>query len=90
MPPSPVLITFLGWKEKHTMSPIGRPIFCHCPLIEISLPIAQAASSTTRRSCLRAIAITDVMSHGMPIWCTTRIARVRGVIAASMAAGSML
>ena len=30
------------------------------------------------------------MSHGRPIWCTGMIARVRGVIAASIRAGSML
>ena len=29
-------------------------------------------------------------SHGMPIWCTHRIARVRGVMACSTSAGSML
>ena len=29
-------------------------------------------------------------SHGMPSWCTHRIALVRGVMAASISAGSML
>ena len=47
IPPSPVVSTLRGWKEKQTTSPIGRPIFCQAPSISISEPMPQAASSTT-------------------------------------------
>ena len=40
--------------------------------------MAQAASSTRGRECLRAISASRSRSQGMPIWCTQRIARVRG------------
>ncbi len=90
MPPSPVLITLRGWNEKQAMSPCGWPILCDCPSVTISLPIAQAASSTTATPRRRPISTMLRMSHGMPIWWTQRIARVRGVMACSISAGSML
>ncbi len=52
--------------------------------------MAQAASSTRGRWWRRAISTSAAMSHGMPIWWTHRIARVRGVIASSTSSGSML
>ncbi len=90
MPPSPVLTTLRGWKEKQATSPCTRPIFCHWPSTWSSLPMAHAASSMTGRPCLRPIAAIASMSHGMPIWWTHRMARVFAVIAPSMSAGSML
>ena len=45
MPPSPVVITLRGWKEKQAISPCGLPIGSHSPSMRISLPAAQAASS---------------------------------------------
>ncbi len=38
IPPSPVVMTFRGWKEKQATSPWGFPIFCHSPFQRISLP----------------------------------------------------
>ncbi len=90
MPPSPVLTTLRGWKEKQATSACGLPIFSHSPFHMISLPIAQAASSTTGMPCRRPMATSAARSHGMPIWWTHRMARVFGVIAASTSAGSML
>ena len=71
------------------MSPCGLPIRSQPPLTNTSLPIAQAASSTTQRPWRRAMATIVSISHGIPSWCTHRIARVRVVIAASIAAGFM-
>jgi hypothetical protein len=47
MPPSPVVSTLRGWKEKQAMSPWGLPIRSQRPSHRISLPTAQAASSIT-------------------------------------------
>src|SRR6185437_11646174 len=51
--------------------------------------MACAQSSITLRSCLRAISMIGSISQGLPAKCTGRIARVRAVMAASIAAGSM-
>ena len=45
MPPSPVVMTLRGWKEKQAICPWGLPIGSHCPFNRIWLPAAQAASS---------------------------------------------
>ena len=52
-------------------------------------PTACALSSMTARLCFRAIAISGFMSAIRPVRCTGMIALVRGVTAASTAAGSM-
>ena len=69
------------------MSPCGLPIFSQRPSQRTSLPLAQAASSTTRKACRRAMGTIAARSHGMPIWCTHRMARVRGVTAPRCAPG---
>ena len=87
MPPSPVVITLRGWNEKQAMSPCGRPIFCHCPLPEdLAADGAGGVLDHAAGRGVRAISQDRVRSHGMPIWWTHRIARVRGVIAASISA----
>ncbi len=45
-------------------------------------------SASTGRPCLSAIAVIGVMSAGAPKMCTGMMARVRGVIAASISPGS--
>ena len=55
------------------------------PSTSTSLPIAHAASSMTRRPKRLAVATMAWMSHGIPIWCTHRMARVRVVIAEASA-----
>ena len=72
------------------MSPCGRPMRIQSPSTRISEPMAQAASSMTGRPWARATARIAGMSQGMPIWWTTSSARVRAVIAAAIASGSML
>ncbi len=52
--------------------------------------MAQAASSTTGTPRRRAMPMSAARSHGMPSWCTSSSAFVRGVMAASTSAGSML
>ena len=52
--------------------------------------MAQAASSTTAMPRRRPISTMRARSQGMPSWWTHRIAFVRGVIAGSISAGSML
>ena len=90
MPPSPVLMTLRGWNEKQAMSPCGLPIFSHCAVPE-DLAADGAGRVLDDGGCARARASTmAARSQGMPIWCTHRMARVFGVIAASMQAGSML
>ena len=91
MPPSPVVTTLRGWNEKHAMSPCGLPIFCHSPFQRISLPSGARRVLDDRQ----AVGVRDGGATGRgrtacPIWCTTRMALVRGVIAASMRSGSML
>ena len=63
------------------MSPCGGRSRCQVPPNGISEPMAQAASSITGRPWARATGRIAARSQGMPIWCTQRIARVRGVIA---------
>ena len=60
--------------------PCGRPTRSQRPPTRTSLPMAQAASSTTGRPCRAATARIASMSHGRPIWWTGMIALVRGVI----------
>ena len=55
MPPSPVVHSLRGWNEKQAATPWGRPMRCHSPCHSISLPIAQAASSTTGTPAASAI-----------------------------------
>ena len=72
------------------MSPWGSPICSQAPSLSTSLPAAQAASSISGRAWRRATSSSAARSQGMPIWCTHRMALVRGVIAPSTRAGSML
>jgi hypothetical protein len=53
-------------------------------------PIAHAASSTTIRPWREAISEISRRAQGKPIWWTTKIAFVRGVIELSMRLGSRL
>ena len=48
------------------MSPRGRPIGSQAPFQRISLPMAQAASSTTGTPRARATSTIDGRSHGIP------------------------
>ena len=63
MPPSPVVITLRGWKEKHAICPWGLPIGSHRPLIRIWLPAAQAASSINAMSWRSATAIRAAVAR---------------------------
>ena len=88
MPPSPVVMFFVGWKLKTQIlrSPAGvRPT--GPPLHEA--PSAWAASSMTARLCLRAMSRISSIRQGRPAKCTGTIAFVCGVIAASIASGRM-
>ncbi len=90
MPPSPVVITLRGWNEKQAMIAVRPadplPLAVRADLGADGaggiLDHGQAVGSRDRQDRAR--------SHGMPIWCTHRIARVRGVTARPRAAGSML
>ena len=53
-------------------------------------PTAQAASSTTARPRRLAISRISFSAAGKPIWWTSRMARVRGVMASSIRRGSRL
>ena len=55
MPPSPVVSTLRGWKEKQAMSAVRPADLLPLPVPRISLPMAQAASSITGSACRRAI-----------------------------------
>ena len=75
IPPSPVVITFRGWKLKQPSvpgAPHGRP-----PHVA---PNAQAASSITGRPNWAATAVIRSMSAGQPNVSTGITARLRGVI----------
>ena len=82
MPPSAVVRFFAGWKLKQAVfapAPIRRPRY--------SVPAACAASSITTSPCWRSSAAKPSRSHAWPAKWTGRIARVRGVSAASADAG---
>ena len=66
MPPSPVVTSFRGWKEKQATSPCGLPIRSQPAPTRISLPMAQAASSITGRPWRRAIADDGRQVAGHP------------------------
>jgi hypothetical protein len=89
IPPSPTVTTLRGCSEKHATSPAGSPTRRQDPPNCISDPRAQAASSTTFNPWARATAMIASMSQGVPIWCTQRMARVFGVMAAAISAASM-
>ena len=85
IPPSPVVITLRGWKEKTTRSecaPIGS--------VPMPAPIAHAASSTTVIPAGSHNARTPTTSAGTPPWCTRMTARVLVVITASIVAAVRL
>ena len=85
MPPSPVVITFRGWKLNTVwcaFEPTLRPL-------ELP-PMVGAASSTTSRPCCVAMSLIGAMSQASPIWSTGMIAFVRFVIRFSTSAGSAL
>ena len=66
----------------------GRPIFSQLPVPgDLAADGAGGVLDDAEIRAVRAIAKIDCRSQGMPIWCTHRIARVRGVIAASISAG---
>ncbi len=90
MPPSPVDSSLRGWSEKQDSLSNGAPIRRHWLPSSVSLPMAQAASSTSGRPWRLAIAATSAERAGMPSWWTSMMAPVLGVMAASIRAGSML
>ena len=76
--PSPVVSTLREWKKKQGMSPCGRPIGSSGPSpTEISLPIAQATSSTTGAPSVRAMHKIALISLGMPNLKAARRGRCR-------------
>ena len=80
-----VVMFLLGWKLKHTRSPkLPMRLPAHVE------PIACAASSMTRSRWRAARAYSRSMSTARPAKCTGRMARVRGVIAASTCPRSIL
>ena len=75
IPPSPVVMFLLGWKEKMEMvskEPMRRPLY--------SVPAAWAASSMTVRPNSLARVKRGSMSHDWPAKWTGMMALVRGVI----------
>ena len=84
-PPSPPARLLVAYSEKQVKSPI-EPIL----RLPTAASTAWAASSISFSPCVWAIASIASMSQGAPAKCTGRIALVRGVIARSIASGSML
>ena len=88
MPPSPVVITLRGWNEKQATSPCGRPILSHSPF-QTDLAADRAGRVLDHRQAVRARDRQDRARDRTACrsGARTRIARVRGVIAASISGG---
>ena len=88
MPPSPVESSLRGWNEKQATSPCGRPMRCHAPC-QLDLAADRAGRVLDHRDVHGAApaATSRARSHGMPSWCTSSSALVRGESAASTSAG---
>ena len=90
MPPSPQPPRFLLGKKEYALAHPSSPLTRQVPSTLRRAPIAWQASSITGTPRLAAMASTRSMYAIWPKRCTGMIARVRGVMARSSAAGSML